>query len=32
MTCHDNKDLMMGYLDDELTDEQRDQFAENLKG
>ena len=32
MTCHDNKDLMMGYLDDELTDEQRDQFAEHLKG
>jgi hypothetical protein len=23
---------MMGYLDDELTDEQRDQFAEHLKG
>lgn len=32
MRCHDNKDLMMGYLDDELTDEQRDQFAEHLKG
>lgn len=32
MTCHDNKDLMMGYLDDELTDEQQDQFAEHLKG
>ncbi len=32
MTCHDNKDLMMGYLDDELTDEQRDRFAEHLKG
>ncbi len=32
MTCHDNKDLMMGYLDDELTDEQRGQFAEHLKG
>ncbi len=32
MTCHDNKDLMMGYLDNELTDEQRSQFAEHLKG
>ncbi len=32
MTCHDNKDLMMGYLDNELTDEQRRQFAEHLAG
>ncbi len=32
MTCHDYKDLMMGYLDNELTDEQRRQFEEHLSG
>jgi len=32
MTCHDYKDVMMGYLDNELTDEQRRQFAEHLAG
>ena len=32
MTCHDYKDLMMGYLDNELTDEQRRQFEEHLAG
>ena len=30
MTCHDYRDLMMGYLDNELTDEQRRQFEEHL--
>ncbi len=32
MTCHDYKDLMMGYLDNELSDEQRGQFEEHLDG
>ena len=32
MTCHDYKDLMMGYLDNELSDEQRRQFEEHLAG
>lgn len=32
MTCHDYKDLMMGYLDNELTDEQRRRFEEHLAG
>ncbi len=32
MTCHNYKDLMMGYLDNELTDEQRRQFEEHLSG
>jgi predicted anti-sigma-YlaC factor YlaD len=32
MTCHDYKDLMMGYLDDELSDEQRHRFEEHLAG
>ena len=32
MTCHDYRDLMMGYLDNELTDEQRRQFEEHLAG
>jgi predicted anti-sigma-YlaC factor YlaD len=32
MTCHDYKDLMMGYLDDELSDEQRRRFEEHLAG
>ncbi|MHC4463297.1 MAG: anti-sigma factor [Planctomycetota bacterium] len=30
MTCHDYKDLMMSYLDDELSAEQRQQFEEHL--
>ena len=32
MTCHDYKDLMMGYLDNELSNEQRRQFEEHLAG
>ncbi len=32
MTCHDWKDLMMGYLDNELNDEQKQRFEEHLKG
>ncbi|HEX42538.1 MAG TPA: hypothetical protein ENN81_10845, partial [Phycisphaerales bacterium] len=32
MTCHDYKDLMMGYLDDELTPEQRNRFEIHLSG
>ena len=32
MTCHDYKDLMMGYLDNELSDQQRRQFEEHLAG
>ena len=32
MTCHDYKDLMMGYLDDELSAEQRGRFEEHLAG
>lgn len=32
MTCHDYKDLMMGYLDNELNDEQRRRFEEHLAG
>jgi len=32
MTCHDYKDLMMGYLDNELSDEQRSRFEEHLAG
>jgi predicted anti-sigma-YlaC factor YlaD len=32
MTCHDWKDMMMGYLDNELDDEQRRRFEEHLKG
>jgi len=31
MTCHDWKDLMMGYLDNELNDEQKRRFEEHLK-
>ena len=31
MTCHDWKDLMMGYLDDELDDQQKHRFEEHLK-
>lgn len=32
MTCHDYKDLMMGYLDNELNEEQKKQFEEHLAG
>ncbi len=32
MTCHDWKDMMMGYLDNELDDEQKRRFEEHLKG
>ncbi len=31
MTCHDWKDMMMGYLDNELNDEQRRRFEEHIK-
>jgi len=30
MACHDYKDLMMGYLDEELSDEQKRRFQEHL--
>ena len=30
MACDKYKDLMMGYLDDELTDEQRKEFEEHI--
>jgi len=30
MTCQDHRDLMMAYLDNELTDEQRRAFEEHL--
>lgn len=32
MACHDYKDLMMGYLDDELDGEQKHRFEEHLAG
>ena len=32
MTCHDYRDIMMGYLDNELSNEQRRQFEEHLTG
>jgi len=32
MACHDYKDLMMGYLDDELDGEQKRRFEEHLAG
>lgn len=32
MACHDYKDLMMGYLDEELSDEQKRRFQEHLAG
>ncbi|MHC4426857.1 MAG: anti-sigma factor family protein [Planctomycetota bacterium] len=32
MTCHDYKDLMMGYVDNELTDERKREFEEHLAG
>ncbi len=32
MACHDYKDLMMGYLDEELSGEQKRRFEEHLAG
>lgn len=32
MTCHNYKDLMMGYLDDELSAEQRQRFEQHIAG
>ena len=32
MTCDNYKDLMMGYLDNELDDEQKRRFEEHLAG
>ena len=32
MACDDYKELLMGYLDNELTDEQRNRFEEHLAG
>ena len=32
MACRDYKEMMMGYLDDELDDEQRKVFEEHLAG
>ncbi len=32
MTCHNWKDVMMGYLDNELDLEQKRRFEEHLKG
>ena len=32
MTCHDYKDQLMGYLDNELSDEQKNRFEEHLAG
>jgi len=32
MTCHDYRDLMMGFLDGELNEDQRSQFEEHLTG
>ena len=32
MTCHDFKDMMMGYLDNELDEQQKKQFEEHVKG
>ena len=32
MTCHDYKDLMMGCLDNELSNEQKRKFEEHLAG
>lgn len=32
MACHDYKDLMMGYLDEELDGEQKRRFEEHLAG
>ena len=32
MTCHDWKDMMMGYLDNELDTEQRKRFEGHLAG
>ena len=32
MTCHEYKDLMMGYLDSELNDEQKRRFEQHVAG
>ena len=32
MTCHDFKDLMMGYLDNELSEEARRRFEQHVAG
>ena len=32
MACDDHKDQLMGYLDDELSDEQRRRFEKHLAG
>jgi predicted anti-sigma-YlaC factor YlaD len=32
VTCNDYKDLLMGYLDNELNDEQKRRFEEHLAG
>ena len=32
MTCHDWKDMMMGYLDNELDEDQKKRLDEHLKG
>ena len=32
MACDDYKELLMGYLDNELSDEQRNRFEEHLAG
>ena len=32
MTCHDFRDLMMGYLDNELSNESRRRFEEHVAG
>jgi len=32
MTCHNFKDLMMGYLDNELSDEARRRFEQHVAG
>lgn len=32
MTCNDWKDMMMGYLDNELSSEQKQRFEEHIKG
>ena len=31
MTCHNWKDMMMGYLDNELDEEQKKKFEEHIK-
>jgi hypothetical protein len=32
MTCHEYNDLMMGYLDSELNDEQKRRFEQHVSG